>query len=616
LFGFGTKQDGKPKLHGSRIEDYAVIGDLQTAALVSREGSIDWLCWPTFSSGACFAGLLGTAENGFWKIFPLAKKVDCSRRYVGQTMVLETTFATEDGEVKLIDFMPPRGKYSDVIRIVEGVRGKVKMRMDMVLRFDYGLTIPWVTMHDKELRAISGPNMVVLRTMCDRGASAELHGEGLTTVSEFTVREGERVCFAMTYASSTAEMPPPVSMDKELNDTVTFWCDWAGKSQYKGLYPAAVERSLMVLKSLCYEPTGGMVAAVTTSLPERMGGERNWDYRFCWLRDTAFTLMVLIQSGYTEEAVQWRHWLLRAIAGSPDQVQTLYGISGERHLMEWEVDWLPGYGNSKPVRIGNAASDQFQLDVFGEVATALSRMPDAPEDLRIPSIDLQANLIDHVCKIWDQPDNGIWEVRGERQQFVHSKAMAWLALDRAVKHYEQYDGKGDVKRWRKNRAMLHKEICEKGFSKKLNSFTQSYGSDVLDASLLRLLFIGFLPVDDPRMIGTVEAVGKHLMQDGLIQRYDVGESPDGLKGDEGSFLPCSFWYVTALWLIGRHEESRAMFERLLALRNDLGLLSEEYDMVNGRMLGNFPQALSHIALVHAAVTLSGHWTPEPYTGED
>jgi GH15 family glucan-1,4-alpha-glucosidase len=327
-------------------------------------------------------------------------------------------------------------------------------------------------------------------------------------------------------------------------------------------------------------------------------------------------LLVLIHSGYTDEAVQWRHWLLRAIAGAPDQVQTMYSISGERKLLEWEVDWLPGYGGSKPVRIGNAASEQFQLDVFGEVAAALGRMPDAVDDLRVASIDLQANLIDHVCKVWDQPDEGIWEVRGGRRQFVHSKAMAWLALDRAVKHYEKYDGKGDVKRWRKNRAQLHKEICEKGFSKKLNSFTQSYGSETLDASLLRLLFIGFLPLDDPRMIGTVDAVGKHLMKNGLIQRYNVSKSPDGLEGGEGSFLPCSFWYVTSLWLIGRCEVARTMFDRLLALRNDLGLLSEEYDPEEKRMLGNFPQALSHIALVHAAVTLSGRWTPDPYTGED
>jgi len=609
LFDWLKAKPEAPKLHGARIEDYAVIGDLETAALVSREGSIDWLCWPNFASGACFAALLGTAENGFWKICPEGK-FSVTRRYRPSTMILETTFTTEDGEVCLTDFMPPRGKYSDVIRIVRGVRGKVKMRMDMVLRFDYGLTIPWVTMHEKELRAVAGPNMAVLRSQCVKGAAAEMHGEDMKTVSEFSLKAGHEVCFALTYAPSNEDVPPATHVMNDLRATEKFWCDWSAKSTYKGEYAEIVQRSLMVLKTLTYEPTAGIVAAVTTGLPERIGGERNWDYRYCWLRDTSFTLLVLLRAGYTEEAANWQRWLLRAIAGAPDQVQSLYGISGERKLLEWEVDWLPGYENSKPVRIGNAAADQFQLDVFGEVAVALSRMPEAAQDVRTPSIELEAKLIDHLCHVWNQPDEGIWETRGGRQHFVHSKAMAWVALDRAVKQHEKYDGKGDVKRWRKNRDLLHKEICEKGFNKKLNAFTQSYGSDALDASCLRLAFIGFLPLDDPRMIGTIDAVQKHLVRDGLVERYDTSVAKDGLQGSEGAFLACSFWLCTCLYLIGREQEAREMFDRLLLMQNDVGLLSEEYDPRAKRMLGNFPQALSHIAMLHTAFTLSGLWRPD------
>ena len=609
---FGKK---KAPLHGARIEDYAVIGDCETAALVSREGSIDWLCWPNFSSGACFAALLGTAGNGYWRVRPEGKIISTRRRYQPGTMILETTFVTKDGEVCLTDFMPPRGKFSDVVRMVRGVRGKVKMRMDLVLRFDYGLTIPWVTKHEQEVHAVAGPNMAVLRSTCMRGAAAELHGEDLTTVSDFVLRAGDQVCFTLTYASSVAEVPQRINPEDALKDTHEYWCDWTARSKYEGPYGEVVERSLMTLKAMTYRPTGGIVAAVTTGLPERIGGERNWDYRYCWLRDTSFTLLVLMRAGYTEEALQWRLWLLRAIAGSADQLQSLYGIDGKRKLVEWEATWLPGYENSKPVRIGNAASEQFQLDVYGEVAVALGRTPEAEEDLRVPSLQLEAMLIDHLCKIWDQPDEGIWETRGGPKHFVYSKVMAWVGLDRAVKRHERFDGAGDVKRWRKNRDMLHKEICEKGFNKKLNSFTQSYGSKVLDASCLRIGLVGFLPMDDPRIVGTIDAIQKQLTKDGLVERYNPAKSPDGLKGGEGTFLACSFWMVVCLWMIGRKEEATAMFEKLLALRNDVGLLSEEYDPRAKRMLGNFPQALSHIAMVHAAFALSGMWTPEPFVSD-
>jgi GH15 family glucan-1,4-alpha-glucosidase len=613
--GFISKEKKAP-LRGARIEDYALIGDCETCALVSREGSIDWLCWPTFSSGACFAALLGTQNNGYWSIRPAGEIKSISRKYREGTMIVETSFVTADGEVCLTDFMPPRGKHSDVIRVVEGVRGKVKMRMELVIRFDYGLTIPWVTRKDEELRAIAGPNLVVLRSQCVKGATAKFYGEDLMTASDFTLSEGHKVCFALTYGASNEPVPEPVNAERELQDTHDYWCEWSSRSQYEGKYAEAVARSLITLKTLTYRPTGGMVAAATAGLPEEIGGERNWDYRYCWLRDTAFTLLVLIRAGYTEEAVAWRLWLLRAIAGAPDQIQTLYGISGERQLLEWNVGWLRGYEDSKPVRIGNAAAQQFQLDVYGEVATALARTPNAAEDIRVPAADLQGELIDHLCKVWQEPDEGIWETRGGRKHFVHSKVMAWVALDRAIKHFEQFDGGGDIKKWRKNRDMLHKEICDKGFSKKLNSFTQSYGSDALDASCLRIGFVGFLPMDDPRIVGTIDAIQKNLVKDGLVQRYKQSKTPDGLKGTDGTFLACSFWLVICLYLTGRQDEAVGMFDRLLDLRNDVGLLSEEYDPVNKRMLGNFPQALSHIALAHAAFTLSGKWRPDSYPPEN
>ncbi|WP_255462270.1 glycoside hydrolase family 15 protein [Granulicella sp. WH15] len=608
-----TAKEKKLPLHGSRIEDYALIGDCETAALVSRNGSIDWLCWPSFSSGACFTALLGTADHGFWKIAPEGKVRECRRQYAGQTLILESTFVTAGGEVRITDFMPPRSKCSSIVRIVEGIRGRVKMRMDLAIRFDYGRTIPWVTSIEGGVRAIAGPDMVVLR------CGTRIKGEGMTTVSEFTVKPGHSESFILTYASSQdnqghdSPMPEIFKAKDALADTTLFWQEWRGRNTYRGPYEEDVARSLMMLKAMTYRPSGGIVAAVTAGLPEKIGGARNWDYRYCWPRDTAFTLMTLLRAGYQEEAAAWRRWLLRTVAGAPDQMQTIYGINGERQLVEWEADWLPGYEGSRPVRIGNAAANQFQLDVFGEVASALEQMPLAEDGIRVSSTALQANIIDHLCRVWVEPDEGIWETRGGRKHFVHSKVMAWVALDRAIKNYERYDGGGDIKRWRKNRDMLHKQILEKGFNKKLNSFTQSYGSKELDASCLRIGLVGFLPMDDPRIVGTIEAIEKHLMRDGFVLRYNTHTSKDGLPPGEGVFLACSFWMVTCLWLIGRKEDATRLFEKLLALRNDVGLLSEEYDVPGKRMVGNFPQALSHLTMVYAALTIAGVWKPGPNT---
>ncbi len=610
-------RNGKLPLHGGKIEDYALIGDCETAALVSRTGSIDWLCWPNFSSGACFCALLGTQDHGFWKIAPTRNTSTVTRRYLPNTLIVETTFTTSSGTVVLVDFMPLRGHNSDIVRIVRGVSGSVKMSMQLAVRFDYGRTIPWVTHTDFGLRAIAGPDMVVLRT------KLPLKGEGMCTVSEFTVNAGEAIPLTLTYGSSIGKEgshtsdPAPIHPFNAFDQTVDFWEQWVARSQYQGGHAESVIRSLITLKALTYKPSGGIVAAPTTSLPEKIGGPRNWDYRYCWLRDTAFTLLVLLRAGYDEEASSWRRWLLRAIAGAPTQIQTIYGVGGERELPEYKADWLPGYENSKPVNIGNAASNQFQLDVFGEIASALSRTPQAEDDIRVSATDVGAQLVDHLCRIWDQPDDGIWETRGGRKHFVHSKVMAWVALDRAIRHHEKYDGKGDVKRWRKNRELIHKQVCERGFNKKLNSFTQSYGSKELDASCLRIGLVGFLPMDDPRILGTVDAIQKRLMpkqkdgKPGFVLRYDTKTSSDGLPSGEGAFLACSFWMVTCLWLIGRHDQAHELYNRLLALRNDVGLLSEEWDTQNSRMVGNFPQALSHIAMTHAAFAISGLWKPEP-----
>ena len=604
------------QLHGSRIEDYALIGDCRTGALVSKTGSIDWLCWPNFASGACFAALLGSRDHGHWQIAPVKKIVACTRQYRPHTMILETRLETADGEVLLTDFMPPladetaRGD-SCVVRIVTGLRGKVDMRMNLTVRFDYGRTVPWVTQEEQELHAVAGTDRVILRARRRGDGHLKLEGEGLSTISEFTLKAGETVAFTLVYSPALDEVPKEFDIARTLDETAATWTRWAERNQYRGKYADAVERSLLTLKASTYQPTGGIVAAVTTSLPERIGGERNWDYRYCWLRDTAFTLLVLISAGYTKEAVAWRRWLLRAVAGSPEQVQTMYGIHGERQLPEWTADWLPGYENSKPVRIGNGAVDQFQLDVFGEVAEALAKTPEAEEDdIRISVSSLQASLVNHLCQIWTEPDEGIWEVRGPRRHFTYSKVMAWVALDRAIKQAQLHDhDHDDLKKWIKNRDTIHKEVCEKGFNKKLNSFTQSYGSKDLDASCLRIALVGFLPSSDPRIVGTVEAIEKHLMRDGFVLRYDTKTSEDGLSGGEGAFLACSFWLVNCLYLIGRKDDAHALFARLLALRNDVGLLSEEYDPVGKRMVGNFPQALSYIALAHAAFALAGEWVP-------
>ncbi len=576
------------------IEDYALIGDCETAALVSRQGSIDWLCLPHFASPACFASLLGAEDNGHWSIAPKAR-ARCTRRYLDHTLVLETTFETDDGSVLLLDFMPLRERNPDVVRIVRGIRGTVAMCMELVLRFDYGHTIPWVTrLKDGALRAIAGPDMAVLRT------SATLRGENLKTLSDFTIHERESISFVLSYAPSTGNVSQSADPEQVLRETVAFWQDWASRARLHGEYAGELERSLITLKALTYCKTGGIVAAPTTSLPERLGGKRNWDYRYCWLRDATFTLLALMNAGYYEEAHAWRDWLLRAVAGSPDQVQIMYGIRGERNLLEWEIPWLSGYDGSRPVRVGNAASEQLQLDVYGEVADALlhahlSGIPASADD-----VNLHTALNQHLATIWEQPDEGIWEVRGPRQHFTFSKVMAWVAFDRAVKAWEKFHIGADVERWRELRDRIHADVCQKGYNSQLGSFTQAYGSDQLDASLLLIPQVGFLPYEDPRVRGTIQAIEKHLMPDGLVLRYRTEHAKDGLPAGEGVFLACSFWMVSALRMLGREQDAKALFERLLGLRNDVGLLAEEYDPKEKRQLGNFPQALSHISLINAA----------------
>ena len=581
----------------TRIEDYALIGDCQTAALVDKDGSIDWLCWPAFSSEACFAKLLGTEENGFWKIAPCEGEWKTTRKYREHTLIVETEFECAEGAVRLTDFMPVRGKNSDVVRIVEGLRGSVRMQMQLCLRFDYGRTVPWVTRVDHGVRAIAGPNLAVLR------ASVETHGENLKTMAEFDVKARKREWFVLTYGQSHVEDPKPIHHEHALKETDKFWKEWTGKLQYQGTYRDAVERSLITLKAMTYMPTGGVVAAVTTSLPECIGGVRNWDYRYCWLRDTTFTLLALSNAGYYDEAAAWQDWLLRALAGSPDQVQIMYGLRGERQLQEWEVEWLLGYEGSKPVRIGNAASMQVQLDIYGEMLDSFFHAQNkmgrhCEDDFRVLVL-----LLKHLETIWQDPDEGIWETRGGPQQFTYSKLMAWVAFDRAVLLAEHKKYKAPVDRWKALKDEIHRQICEKGFSPARNSFVQAYGSEELDAALLLMPLVGFLPGSDPRVQSTVEAIRRELMPDGLVLRYDTSKTEDGLPPGEGVFLACSFWMVSSLKAVGRGDEAIKLFEHLLKLTNDLGLLSEEYDIHGKRLVGNFPQAFSHIALVNAAFDL-------------
>jgi GH15 family glucan-1,4-alpha-glucosidase len=589
-----------------RIEDYGLLGDLQTAALVGRDGSVDWLCFPRFDSGSCFAALLGSRDHGRWLIAPDSGGPATDRRYRKDTLVLESDWETSTGRVRVIDFMPPRGKRPDIVRIVEGLEGSVKMRTELIMRFDYGSIVPWVRrLEDETLIAIGGPDALALRTPID------LEPEGLTHTAEFTVRAGDRVPFVLTWFPSAQRAPTPVEPERALAETEAFWLEWIQSCEYDGIYRDAVHTSLIALKALTYLPTGGIVAAPTTSLPERIGGDRNWDYRYCWLRDATFTLISMLNAGFTDEARGWRDWLLRAVGGDPAELQILYGVAGERRVGESEVDWLPGYAGSSPVRIGNAAHEQFQLDVYGEVMDSLhlARTHGLRPDEHAWSMQLR--VMDFLEGAWDKPDDGIWEVRGGRRHFTHSKVLAWVAFDRAIEGVERLDLRGPVDRWRRIRQEIHEEVCREGFNVELNSFTQAYGSADLDASTLLIPLVGFLPPDDPRVIGTIEAVQRHLTRDGFVERYATKDKDgvDGLSGSEGVFLPCSFWLVDALLMLERDDEARALFEQLLDIRNDLGLISEEYDPAEKRLLGNFPQAFTHVGLVNSAFNLTHHTRP-------
>jgi GH15 family glucan-1,4-alpha-glucosidase len=586
------------------IEDYALIGDCETAALVGRDGSIDWLCWPRFDSEACFAALLGTHEHGHWRIGPQHPEARISRRYRPKTLILETRFETPEGAATLIDFMPPRGRHSNVVRIVVGERGRVPIATKVVFRFGYGAIVPWMTrMEDGAYRAIAGPDMVLLRT------PVHLRGENLTTVGNFSVAAGDTIPFVLTYCSSNH--PPPAARDptSSLEATEAFWLDWTGKCSAGGPWHDAVVRSLIVLKALTYAPTGGIVAAPTTSLPERLGGVRNWDYRFCWLRDATLTLLAMMHAGIYWEAQAWRDWMLRAVAGSPDQIQPLYGISGERRLNEWVVPWLPGFSNSRPVRVGNDAHRQFQLDVFGEVMDANHQARRSGLATTDSGWRVQVAMLDHLARVWFEPDEGIWEIRAERRHFTYSKVMAWVAFDRAIKSVESFGLEGPVARWRKLRAQIFAEVCERGFDAELGSFVQSYGSKKVDASLLLLPTVGFLPVSDPRISGTVSAIEQRLLVNDFVLRYETSEALDGLPPGEGVFLACSFWLVDVYVLQGRREDAERLFKRLIGLCNDVGLLSEEYDPAARRLIGNFPQAFSHVGLINSAFNLTRSLIP-------
>ncbi len=583
----------------SRIEDYALIGDCEAAALVARNGSLDWLCWPRFDSDACFAALLGSNEHGHWQIAPRGGGAVISRRYRPNTLILETRFECSDGAVTLVDFMPLGGTRSSVVRLVVGERGQVTMCTELVLRFGYGAIVPWVTrLEDGGLRAIAGPDMVVLRT------PVHLVGQNLTTVGEFTVAAGQTVPFVLTYAPSHDAPPEPLDVPSALATTESFWKEWSRKCRPPAHCSDAIVRSLITLKALTYWPTGGLVAAPTASLPESLGGVRNWDYRFCWLRDATLTLLALMDAGFYDEAHSWREWLVRAVAGSPQQVQIMYGIAGERRLTELEVPWLPGYEDSRPVRIGNAACSQLQLDVFGEAMDALYQARCKGLAASISGWGLQLELLSHLERVWTEPDAGIWEMRGDPQHFTHSKVMAWVAFDRAIKTAEQFGLEGPLDRWREIAAAIHADVCARGYDRGLGSFVQSYGSKQLDAGLLLMPLVGFLPPEDARVRGTLQAVERRLLVDGLLKRYDTAAAPDGLPAGEGAFLACSFWLVDAYVLQNRWQDARRLFARLLELRNDVGLLSEEYDPRTRRLVGNFPQAFTHVALINSAFNLT------------
>jgi GH15 family glucan-1,4-alpha-glucosidase len=582
----------------SRIEDYGLIGDGQAAALVSRDGSIDWLCLPRFDAPACFAALLGTPENGRWRIAPAVPVHSVRRRYREDTLVLETDYETGAGGVTVVDFMPPRSAQPDLVRLVVGRRGRVPMQTDLAVRFDYGRVVPWVRREDGGIVAIGGPEIVHLRS------DVELHGEDFRTVGDFDAVGGRTVSFVLTWHPSHLPRPAAASPERALRETEEWWREWARGCTYHGEWREAVLRSLITLKALIYAPTGGIVAAPTASLPEALGGARNWDYRYCWLRDATFTLYALLENGHRGEARAWREWLLRAVAGKASQLQIMYGLAGERRLPELELDWLPGYEGSRPVRIGNGAHRQFQLDVFGEVADVLHLC--RREGLQ-PTRDgwrLERELLDYLETRWEEPDEGIWEVRGPGRHFTHSKMMAWVALDRAVRDAERYGLDGPLDRWRALRDRIHAEVCARGYDARRGAFVMHYGGRELDASLLMMPLVGFLPAADPRVRGTVEAIERELLRDGLVRRYREDSGADGLVGGEGAFLLCSFWLADNYAMLGRHADARRLFERLLGLRNDVGLLSEEYDPAAGRMLGNFPQAFSHVGLVNTALNLA------------
>jgi GH15 family glucan-1,4-alpha-glucosidase len=575
------------------IEEYGLVGDCRTAALVGRNGSLDWLCWPRFDGGACFAALLGDARQGRWRIAPAAPAARTTRRYVGDTLILETLFETAEGSAAVLDLMPVGGD------IVEGCGGRVPMRMQLVLRFDYGSSVPWVTRlgDGSGIMAVAGPNLAVLRT------PVALRGENLATVADFTVGAGERIPFVLSYSASHRPPAAAVPAEAALEATWDLWSRWAGRCTHQGPWRDAMVRSLLTLKALTFAETGGIVAVPTTSLPEQLGGPRNWDYRYCWLRDATLTLSALMGAGYFDEAKDWRDWLQRAVAGSPDDMQIMYGIAGERRLAEWEVPWLPGYQGAVPVRIGNAAPGQLQLDVWGEMMDALHLARAGGLASRPEGWALQREALRHLGAIWREPDDGIWEVRGGRRQFTHSKVMAWVAFDRMVRDAEAYGLEAPLDAWRATRDEIHATVCREGFDARIGSFTQSFGSPELDASLLLVPATAFLPADDPRVVGTIAAVERALTADGFVLRYRTESGADGLPPGEGVFLPRSFWLADAFAATGRPDEAHRLFERLLALRNDLGLLSEEFDVRAGRQVGNFPQAFSHVALVQTALSL-------------